>query len=84
MTRAFIYGTATAMLLFATTVGASAQSAAALPTSTSATQPVAGGAAGHTPYLTYVWENALARLGFSSSDDSANAPLTRTVSTDAR
>lgn len=85
MTRIFFVGTSAAALLLAATVSASAQSSPApAPTaSTTTAQPVAGGAAGQMPYLTYAWENTVARLGFGPSDDSADAAPTRTASADA-
>jgi hypothetical protein len=84
MTRVIFLGTSAAALLLAATVSASAQSTpASSPTLLAATaQPVAGGAAGRMPYLTYAWENTMARLGFGPSDNSANAAPTRTASAD--
>jgi hypothetical protein len=84
MKRAFLFGTTAATLLFATALSASAQSvlAPSPTTPTAAAQPVAGGAAGHMPYLTYAWENTMARLGFGSSDESSKAAPTRTASAD--
>jgi hypothetical protein len=85
MTRIFSVGASAAALLLAATVTATAQSApAAAPTaSTTIAQPVAGGAAGNMPYLTYAWENTMARLGFGPSDDPAKAQPTRTASADS-
>jgi hypothetical protein len=85
MNRAFLIGAASASLLLAATVGASAQSNAAMTQSTSVTteavlaakpQQVAGGAAGRMPYATYAWDNMMARLGFSPSDRNPNSAPT--------
>jgi hypothetical protein len=85
MTKAFFLGAAATILLLVATASASAQSTAApavMPFGT-ATHPVAGGAAGRLPYLTYAWENTLARLGLGQSDDKPAATPTQTPSADA-
>ncbi len=84
MTRIFFPGAVALSLILAATVSASAQSGVAQTKDVAVTpsQPVAGGAAGQMSYLTYAWENTMARLGLNQSGQADASAPQRTASSD--